>query len=215
MTIPRVILRRAALPQRPGRFPYRRAIALAATATGGALALRLFVSATPAAVEVPAAVSSQEAPAAQILEEDKGRIETLRRARMEALQTLEVQPVFDAAAARARPEQITTVKFTVPGRSAGKDPVGVMTAVLLHGTDEPVPLAVVEKGNGEVEVPFTPHGFGRFDVQLRANGIPVAQSRVGVVGSVGGAQYADDYLDYTADLRAGRSHPTARGSRRR
>ncbi|HEY2029615.1 MAG TPA: hypothetical protein VGH20_10430 [Myxococcales bacterium] len=150
---------------------------------------------------------------AEIVREDKGHIEALRKARIQALSAVEVQPLFDAGA-RARLDEASMVKFTVPGRSAGKD-LGVMTAVLLHGSDEPVPLAVVDKGNGQVEVPFTPHDFGRFDVQLRANGVPIAQGRVGVVGSAAGAQYADDYLDYTADLRTGRNRPQARGSRRR
>jgi len=214
MTILRVILRRAALPQRPGRFPSRSAFALAAAITGGALALRFFAFGTSPAAKGPARAATHRAQAAEILSEDTGHIETLRKARIQALSAVEVQPLFEAAAARARLDEITTVKFTVPGKSSGKDTAGVVTAVLLHGSDEPVPLAVVDKGNGEVEVPFTPHGFGRFDVQLRANGIPVAQSRVGVVGSAGGTQYANDYLDYTADMRAGRSRPSARGRRR-
>jgi hypothetical protein len=214
MSKSRVILRRAPVQKRSGRFPTRRAIALAAVVSGGALALRLFLatgSTGPAASASDRAMRT--AGPSEIIDEDKGRIEALRKARIQALSAVEVQPLFDAGA-RATLDQASMVKFTVPGKSTGKD-TGVMTAVLLHGSDEPVPLPVVDKGNGEVEVPFTPHGFGRFDVQLRANGVPIAQSRVGVVGSAGGAQYADDYLDYTADMRSGRNRPKTRGGRRR
>jgi hypothetical protein len=188
-------------------------MALAAAAAGGALALGLSLRGPSHAARPMERTAAQEQPQAEIISEDRGHIETLRRARMQALSALEVQPVIDAGA-RARLGVQSAVNFTIPAGTA-KDHAGVLTAVLLHGSDEPVPLAVVDKGDGHFEVPFTPRGFGRFDVQLRANGIPVAQSRVGVVGSAGGTQYADDYLDYTADMRAGRSRPSQRGSRRR
>jgi hypothetical protein len=72
----------------------------------------------------------------------------------------------------------------------------------------------VEVVDGGLEVPVAPHGPGRFDVVLSIDGRPVASRRIGGAGSVSGTAGPDDFLDYTADLRAGRSRPGMRGGRR-
>jgi hypothetical protein len=203
-------------PAGPGRFRFHAAL----VAVLGLLGLGAFQVLRTEAPDVEVATASNEAPPAEpprapeIVREDKGSIQLLERVQVQALPAVEVQPLFDAGM-RVKAEETTKLRFVARDRASGKpESSAVMTASLLHGKDPALPLQVEEVDDGVFEVPITPHGPGRFDVVLSANGVPVGSQRVGVAGAVGVAPGTDDFLDFTADERAGRARPGGRGRRR-
>jgi hypothetical protein len=175
------------------------------------------LSGAPVATKSRPVKTQAERPAPrapEILHEDKGGIQILERVQVQALPAIEVQPLFEAGL-RLTFDETTKLRFVARDRASGKpESSAVMTAALLHGTNPPVALKVEEVDDGVFEVPVTPHGPGRFDVVLSANGVQVGSQRVGVVGTAGGAPGVDDFLDFTGDMRAGRSRPGGRGRTR-
>jgi hypothetical protein len=215
MSSPRV---RARVPvwQPPGRrggFRFRAAMAavIALLCLGAAYAMW---GDTPAAEREQRGVGIAEAPRRPaIVYEDRGSIRTFERVQVRALPAVEVEPLFEAGT-HLKAEETTTLRFAARDRATGKPPRGVTTASLFHGSDPPVLLKVEEVSEGTFEVPVTPHGPGRFDVVLSVNGAPIGSQRLGVVGTVGGTSGEEDFLDFTADQRAGRARPSGRGRTR-
>ncbi len=74
-------------------------------------------------------------------------------------------------------------------------PKAVITASVSNGRDPEQPLEVHEDGDGNYEVPFTPHGPGEFNVVLSADGVPTGSHKIGVIGAAGRIDAVVDNVD--------------------
>jgi hypothetical protein len=74
-------------------------------------------------------------------------------------------------------------------------PRAVISASVSNGRDPDQPLEVHEDGDGNYEVPFTPHGPGEFNVVLSADGIPTGSHKIGVIGAAGRTDALVDNVD--------------------
>jgi hypothetical protein len=197
----------------PGRFRFRAALlAVFGLLVLGAVQVLSGEAKGPGSVNLETqAESSPPARPPEIIREDRGSIQILAPVQVQAMPSVEVQPLFEGGM-RVNADETTKLRFAARDRTSGKP--AVVTASLFHGSDPALPLTVERVEDGVFDVPITPHGPGRFDVVLSVNGIPAGSERVGVAGAVGGAPGDDDFVDFTADMREGRSRPGGRGRRR-
>jgi hypothetical protein len=164
----------------------------------------------PATSSVPPETAALPPPT--VVYEDKGHLEIVRHV------TIEEVPV----AREVVPEPPVHVKFgassTLEFRLRNKhgSPLRLVkpSASVLHGTDAPLEVPVVDAGNGVYDVPFAPGAPGRFEVVLNDGGVPVATKKVGVVGVAGAPGDGTDPDFLSVDPRSPRMRTSGRFSLR-
>jgi hypothetical protein len=142
-----------------------------------------------------------------VVREDSGRLELVNRVVIPEVQL--AREVMMEPPIRVKFGEAPTLRFAL-GDKAVVNP----SASVFHGSDPVLQLPVLNEGDGNYDVAFTPTGPGQYNVVLNDGGAPIASKRVGVVGVAGAPGQSADADFLSVDPRQPRMRTSGRASRR-
>jgi hypothetical protein len=141
-----------------------------------------------------------------VVHQDMGRLEVVQRVAIPEVQL--AHEVVDPPV-RVNFGDAPTIKFSLKDKVLAHP-----SASVFHGNDDVLHVPVLDAGDGDYEVAFTPTGPGQFQVVLDDGGTRVASKRIGVVGVAGAPGQSSDADFLSVDPREPRMRTAGRASLR-